>query len=341
MEKILVIQTAFIGDALLTLPMIEKLKENFDNSLLDVVCIPYTEEIFSASPFVNEVLVLDKKREHKSFLKLLKFANEIKERRYTRIYSPHRSFRTSLIVMLSDVRETYGFANTSFSHVYKNLAQYSYDKHEVQRNLDLIGFNYNNESWKIIPKLDLSESSSIKVNTFLAENNLDERTIAVAPGSVWETKKYPLEYFIHIISHFTNLDYKILVLGGKSDKELCEEIANRFEKNVISAGGKFSLVETIELLKKVKLLLTNDSAPTHLGVCANIPVLTIYCSTIPAFGFFPYNKKSFYISYDDLKCKPCGLHGYEKCPINSFDCGYRLEPNIIINKMKEMLIDQN
>jgi len=341
MEKILVIQTAFIGDALLTLPMIEKLKENFKNSLIDVVCIPSTEEIFSASPFVNEVLVLDKKKKHKSIYNLLKFAKSIKQKQYTRIYSPHRSLRTSLIVMQSGVRETYGFANSAFFHVYKNLVEYSYAKHEVQRNLDLIGFNYISDNWKIIPKLKLNENSSIKIQTFLAENYLSEKIIAVAPGSVWETKKYPLEHFVEIISHFTDLDYKIILLGGESDKVLCENIARNFEKNVISAGGKFSLVETIEILKNVKLLLTNDSAPTHLGVCADIPVLTIYCSTIPAFGFFPYNKKSFYISYDDLKCKPCGLHGYEKCPISTFDCGYKLKPNIIINKMKEMLSARN
>lgn len=341
MEKILIIQTAFIGDVLLTLPMIQKLKENFENSLIDVVCIPSTEEIFSASPFVNEVLVLDKKKKHKSIFNLLKFAKSIKQRQYTRIYSPHRSLRTSLIVMQSGVRETYGFVNSSFFHVYKHLVEYSYSKHEVQRNLDLIGFTYNDENWKVLPELELNENSSDKIQTFLTANNLDEKIIAVAPGSVWETKKYPVKYFGDIISHFADLDYKIILLGSESDKVLCENIAKNFEKNVISAGGKFSLVETIELLKKVKLLLTNDSAPTHLGVCADIAVLTIYCSTIPAFGFFPYNKKSFYISYDDLNCKPCGLHGYEKCPINTFDCGYKLEPNIIINKMKEMLSDQN
>lgn len=341
MEKILVIQTAFIGDALLTLPMIEKLKENFESSLINVVCIPSTEEIFSASPSVNEVLVLDKKNKHKSIFNLLKFAESIKQRQYTRIYSPHRSLRTSLIVMQSGVRETYGFANSSFFHVYKHLVEYSHTKHEVQRNLDLIGFTYNDEDWKIQPKLKLRESSFNKIQTFLTENNLGEKIIAVAPGSVWETKKYPVKYFADIISYFEDLDYKIILLGGESDKVLCENIAKNFENNVISAGGKFTIVETIELLKKVKLLLTNDSAPTHLGVCADTAVLTIYCSTVPAFGFFPYNKKSFYISYDDLKCKPCGLHGYEKCPINTFDCGYKLEPNIIINKMKEMLSDRN
>lgn len=341
MERILIIQTAFIGDAILTLPMIEKLKEKNNDCLIDVLCIPSTEEIFLASPFVNEVLIMDKKNKHKSIFNLVMFTKEIRSRNYHKIISPHRSFRTSFIVMQSGVRETYGFSNASFFHVYKYLADYRFGKHEIQRNLDLIGFNYDDETWRIIPQLKLNETAVIKVKSFLAENEFNDNIIAIAPGSVWETKKYPINYFSEIISYFAAKSYKFLLIGGEVDKKLCEGLIGDFSKNVISAAGLFTLTETIELLKKVKLLLTNDSAPTHLGVCADIPVLTIFCSTFPGFGFFPYNKKSFYISYEDLKCKPCGLHGYSHCPINTFDCGYNLKPHIIITKMEEMLSAKN
>ena len=88
MEKILIIQTAFIGDAILTLPMIEKLKEKFPSNDIDVLCIPSTQEVFEASPFVRGVLVMDKKKAHRSIHNLYKFTIEIKERNYTKIYSP-------------------------------------------------------------------------------------------------------------------------------------------------------------------------------------------------------------------------------------------------------------
>jgi heptosyltransferase II len=341
MEKILVIQTAFIGDAILTLPMIEKLKEKFPADEIQVLCIPSTQEIFSASPFVSEVLVMDKKNTHKSILRLYGFINEIKSRSYTKIFSPHRSFRTSLIVMQSGVRDTYGFSNSSLFHVYKNVVEYKTNFHEVQRNLDLIGFEYSPENWQIIPKVNANESSKQKVAQFISTNKLNEKVIAIAPGSIWETKKYPTEYFQEIIKHFVEKFYKILVVGGESDKELCELLTNGFEHNVFSTSGKFSIIESIELLKKANLLLTNDSAPTHFGMSANIPVMTIYCSTVPEFGFYPYNKKSSYISFDDLNCKPCGIHGYEQCPIKTFDCGFKLKSKTVISKMEEMLNDQN
>ena len=340
MDKILVIQTAFIGDAILTLPMIEKLKEKFPSNEIDVLCIPSTQEIFAASPFVNEVLVMDKKRIHRSLLKLYKFTTEIKKHNYSKIFSPHRSFRTAFIVMQSGVRETYGFSNSSLFHTYRNVVEYKTNIHEVQRNLDLIDFEYSSESWRIVPQIKVNESSRHKIAKFISSNNiLNDKLIAIAPGSIWETKKYPEQYFKEIIKHFIARSVKILIVGSEADKELCERLSNAYGGEVFSTAGLFSIIESIELLKNARLLLTNDSAPTHFGMCANIPVLTVYCSTIPEFGFYPYNKKSSYISFNDLSCKPCGIHGYEKCPIFNFDCGYKLDPKNIISKMEELISD--
>jgi len=336
MGKILVIQTAFIGDSILTLPMIQKLKEMFPESLIDVLAIPNTKEIFSASPYVNDVIVLDKKNVHKSLVALWNFGKEIKQRRYTKIYSPHRSFRTAFIVMQSGVKETFGFSNSSLMHVYKNLIEYKYNHHEVQRNLALIG--YNND-WKILPEIEIPLSAKERVNNFINENKINTKTAAIAPGSIWNTKKYPLECYIAVIKFLIKESFVVLLVGGLNDKSLCEEVAKKFDRQVISAAGNFNLLESIELLKRTKIIVTNDSAPAHLGICANIPVLTLYCSTVADFGFFPYSKKSSYLSFDDLKCKPCGIHGYDKCPLGHFACGYNLKPERVILKVKEMLND--
>ena len=118
---------------------------------------------------------------------------------------------------------------------------------------------------------------------------------------------------------------------------MCNNLISRFRQNVVSAAGKFSVLESIGMLKKVKLLISNDSAPAHMGMCANIPVLTLYCSTSPSFGFYPYNEGSSYLSHDDLFCKPCGIHGYEKCPLKTFKCGHELLPETVISKIEEMI----
>lgn len=330
--KILVIQTAFIGDAVLTLPMIQKLKELFSLTQVDVVCIPATAEIFESSTYVDNVLIYDKHGKQKSLFQLRIFANNIKKRKYTRIYSPHRSFRTAMIVMLSGVKETYGFSNSSFKYVYRNLIEYHLNKHEVQRNLDLIGFRYSELNWKILPEIKVDESVKKTAHSFLSL--LDgNKLAAVAPGAVWNTKIFPADYYCELIKFLRDKFYNIILIGSVSDEKLCSEIESKFEKGVISSAGKFSIAGTIEILKNCKLLITNDSAPTHFAMAANIPALTIYCSTIPDFGFYPYNEKSLNVSYNDLDCKPCGIHGHRSCPVKTFDCAHKLD----IEQIKKMI----
>jgi heptosyltransferase II len=332
--KILVIQTAFIGDAILTLPMIQKLKEIFPLSFIDVVCIPGTEEIFKACPVINDVIVFDKRGKQKSFLKLLKFARNIKGKKYSRIYSPHRSFRTAFLIWFSGVKETFGFSNTAMSYIFKYIIDYHLNKHEVQRNFDLIGFDYNEDNWKILPVINATNDIKQKVSLFLqifANRNI----IAIAPGAVWETKKYPKKYYSEIIKFLVNKNYSVVLIGGQPDAGLCEEIAYGFKENVVSSAGQFSIPGTVELVKHCKLLITNDSAPTHMAMAADIPTLTIYCSTIPGFGFYPYSKKSFSITFDQLECKPCGIHGYNNCPIKTFDCANKID----IDRIKKSILD--
>ncbi len=337
-KKILIIQTAFPGDALLTLPFIQELKKKNPDYLIDVLCIPVTAEIFAASPYINESIPLAKRGEQKSFFAFLKFIKSIKSNNFDIVYSPHRSFRSALIALNISAKESYGFDNSTFKFAFKSLVKYDYSAHEIKRNLEFIEGNYDEDKWKIIPEIVVSVESENKINKFLSDSGI-KKFIAIAPGSVWATKKYPVEYYKRITSHFSESHYGIILVGGKEDKDICESIKAENNKNVFISAGEFSFIETIELLKYSSLLICNDSAPTHLGMCADIRVLTIYCSTSPQFGFYPYNSKSDYISYDNLFCKPCGIHGYDHCPLGTFDCAKSLLPEMVIKKAERLLED--
>jgi heptosyltransferase-2 len=338
-EKILVIQTAFLGDAVLTLPMIGKLKEMNINASIDVLCIPASKEIFLHSPYINEIIIIDKKGEHKSFFSFLKFTRMIRANGYDRIYSPHRSFRSSLLVLQSGVNETYGFSNSSLFHVYKHLIEYISSHHEVQRNLDLIGYDYSEKGWKVLPEIMIPESSDRAIKDYLKNNNINSNFAAIAPGSIWNTKKYPLEYYEQVIQYLIEQDFKVIIIGGREEENIGKQLETKFNGSLISSAGNLTITESIALLKYSKILISNDSAPTHLGICADIPVLTLYCSTVPDFGFYPYNNKSRWLSYTELECKPCGIHGYYACPLKHFQCGYKLKSELVISAIKEILND--
>jgi heptosyltransferase-2 len=338
-NKILVIQTAFLGDAILTLPMLKKLRDKNPDAQLDVLAIPSITEIFSAATYVDNVIIMDKKGSHKGIRALNKFIKELRASSYTKVFSPHRSFRSGFITLTLGSDESYGFDNSSFRYAFTHLVKYEKGFHEVQRNLSLIGENVEAGSWKIMPKISIDEEKENNVNNFISNNNLDKGFVSVAPGSVWETKRYPKEKYIELIKLLTDKNETIVVIGSEDDSNLCKEITSAFSNNVINIAGSYSVTETICLLKNSKLLITNDSAPTHMGMCADIPVLTIFCSTVDKFGFYPYNDKSQFVSYNELDCKPCGIHGYTECPVKTFDCANKLLPEDIIAIAENMLSD--
>jgi heptosyltransferase-2 len=335
-EKLLVIQTAFIGDAVLSLPMIEVLSRQYPDSVIDVVAIPGTKEIFLNSPFVNEVMVFEKRGKHKSVAGILSFAGEINRKGYTKIFSPHKSFRTSLLVSLSGVKETYGFDTASLNCVYRNKIKYRKDYHEVRRDLDIIKYKSDDENWKIIPRIKRDNNAEEKAASLL--KGIPGKIVAVAPGSVWETKKYPSESYIELIRLLASSGYNVALIGGKEDESLCQSIKDAVKGGVESFAGRLTLTESVFLLKKCNLLISNDSAPTHLSLMASIPVITIYCSTVPSFGFYPYHLNSISLSYTGLPCKPCGIHGLRKCPLGTFECALKLAPQEVFEKAKAMLV---
>jgi heptosyltransferase-2 len=322
-EKILIIQTAFLGDAVLTLPAIQKLKDIFPSSTLSVLCIPSTKEIFDHSTSVDEAIVYDKRGKQKTFLSFISLIMLIRNNKFSRIYSPHRSFRSSMLVLFSGTGMTFGFDISSCSFIYKTRVKYFSSKHEVARNLDLIQFDTSNENWKVLPSIHIPDEIAKRVDSAIEVMGL-KTIVAIAPGSVWRTKIYPPEYFKEVIKYLVGENYFVILIGGGDDEKLCRNIEEKFDEHVKSFAGKFSIVESVALLKKCALLISNDSAPTHLGMIADIPTITIYCSTIPEFGFFPYNRRSKSISLNGLECKPCGIHGHVECPIKTFDCGNKL-----------------
>mgnify|MGYP000875000078 FL=1 len=359
--KILIIQTAFLGDAILTLPLIQKLYSKYPESKISVIAIPASKEIFTVSQYVQNTIVYDKKGKDKSLKSFIRILLKIRKEKFDKIYSPHRSFRSSLIVASSGCKETFGFNTSSMGFVYKYLVEYKKDIHEVARNLFLGGFDISGNNWKIFPDIKISEEISKKIDDKI-KNNFKNEIITIAIGSVWATKKYPIDYFSEIAKYFISIGYEVALIGGKEDANESESLCNSLGGSIVSFVGKLSLIESIALIGASKLLICNDSAPTHLGMATSssislsllteqaipkhlgsvksTPVVTLYCSTVKEFGFYPYADNSLILSYDKLDCKPCGIHGRTKCPLGHFNCGYKLTPQFVIDMINTHILNK-
>ena len=326
-KKILVIQTAFIGDVILTLPMIHVLKWNVQGSEVDVMCIPSAENIFKNNPDINKLILFDKKGTDKGIRGFRRILGEIKNK-YDIIIAPHRSLRTALLVKFSGCKETISFDRSSYNKVYTHKVAYQDNAHEIVRNLSLLAPLGIERKEIIRPELYLSISEREAVERYLESQRIEdyEKFITIAPGSVWFTKAFPEKKFIKMLDFLASVDMKIIFVGGTMDAGLSGILKVGSKNfNLYNAAGRLTILQSAELIRRSSVLVTNDSAPLHIANAVGTKVIALFGATIPEFGFYPIGKDDVIFETKGLKCRPCGIHGGNKCPIETFVCMEKID----------------
>jgi ADP-heptose:LPS heptosyltransferase len=317
MQRFLIIQTAFIGDVVLATSLVEKLHAFYPDAKIDILVRKGNESLLANHPYLNEVLVWDKKRnKNRNLLNLL---IQIRGKGYDRVINVQRFASTGFLTAFSKAKETIGFDKNPFSRFFSRRIAHRIGigeepAHEVSRNLRLIR-HFTDDSF-IRPVLYPSSEDYERVRTYQTDPY-----ITIGPASVWFTKQFPMDQWISFIEQLPQ-KYRVFLLGAPSDIPLCEEIMDSSAPGfVFNLCGKLSFLQSAALMKKAAMNYVNDSAPLHFASAVNAPVTAIYCSTIPAFGFGPLSDERFIVEVrESLACRPCGLHGYKKCPLGHFHC---------------------
>jgi len=325
--KILVIQTAFIGDVVLATPVLEKLHSDFPLAKIDFLLRKGNESLFNGHPFLNKVLIWDKKTN--KGLNLIRLILEIRKTKYDRVMNLHRFSSSGLITLMSGAKEKAGFDKNPFSFCYTRKIKHviGNGRHEVQRNLELLSSSNSSELVKpcLYPTLaDFDSVVEYKIVPY----------ICIAPSSVWFTKQFPAHKWVEFLNK--PLVYKVYLLGSASDFRLCNEIVNSSDnKNIEILAGKLTFLQSAALMKNAIMNYSNDSAPLHIASSVNAPVTAVFCSTVPAFGFGPLSDTSFIVEIKEkLYCRPCGLHGYKTCPQKHFRCAEEIDSKQLMETLK-------
>jgi heptosyltransferase-2 len=340
MKRFLVIQTAFIGDAILTLPLIQALKKVEVETSVDVLVTPRTSGLFSNHPAVNEILIFDKNNRDRGFTGLGRVARLIAQHRYEAALVPHRSIRSALLPWLGRIPTRIGFDRSAGWFLLTQTVRYEQSLHEVDRNLSLLKPLGMNLDEKLLPDLYPSEEDIQAVDAFLAQSNLRDPSslVGIAPGSVWNTKRWLKERYAELTRRFVEQGLAVVLVGGEQDKPLCREIqAAVASPQVVTAAGYLSLLQSAELIRRCRAFVSNDSAPLHLATAMRTPVVAIFGSTVPEFGFAPYGDKSVVLETKGLSCRPCSAHGRQRCPIKTFECMENISTELVFNKVQEMM----
>lgn len=320
----LVIQTSFLGDVVLTTPLLAELASK---GPVDIVVTPAAAPLLAGHPAVRDVIVFDKRGADSGIGGLWRFGRRLRTRadgapRDASIaYLAQGSWRSAALALIAGIGQRIGFDTSSGRMLYSARVRYRKDLHHAGRLWRLgAGEAAPDPAPETIrPRLYPGAPERIEIDALLRQAPRDGAAlIALAPGSIWGTKRWP--HFATLAARLAPL-YRIVVIGGADDDALAQEIARAAgPERVINATGKFSLLASTELLSRCAGLVTNDSAPQHLASAAGTPTLTIFGPTSPDFGFGPLAPRHATIGNETLACRPCHPHGPQHCPLTHWKC---------------------
>lgn len=338
-SKILVFQTAFLGDLLLCIPLIKRIKNKFPDNEIHLVCRSGCGQIFIETGLVDKVFEVNKSNK----IQYKEVIASLKKETYESIFCPHYSVRSNLIVKSLKAKNKIGFSNWWNFIVFNTRVKRNLKLPDALRQLQLISHldaqvderihNYLKERAKF-DKIDLSSlshrilvpevaSMSLKdklqkhprYNEILKKFPQTKSSVFMAPGSVWNTKKWTDTSYRELTQKFN----KVSLIGSPQEKELCSQIA-RGLPHAENLAGIPSLFELFVLLTQAKLLVCNDSGSMHMGSVAETPTVAIFGPTVLEIGYQPWQNKALVVENKNLDCRPCGLHGPQKCPLGHHNC---------------------
>lgn len=322
-SKIAVWQTAFLGDAVLTLPFIKALSLRYPDAEIHLFVRKGVEPLFKAQKELAGVHAFDKRGAQKGMKPALDFGAHIGRQGFDLWISAHTSLRSAAVGMASGVSRRIGYDSPWYNGlIYTDTVKRRFEVLEEVERLMALGGPLGISGPAPECGLDIDEDVLEEARVFFSGFG-ERKVLGVNPGSTWETKKWPEHNFSRIIEKAVDSGYAVVLFGGPDEVELAGRVARQSgrENLIANLAGKLNLPQLAAHLRMLDLYLTNDSGPMHIAWIQDVPVLAMFGPTVKRFGFFPRGPGSTVLeSPEVLKCRPCGLHGGKSCPEKHHKC---------------------
>lgn len=349
--RILVVQTAFIGDVVLTTPMLAALRSCRPDDHISVLVKPEAAPFLANHPAVDRVIVFDKGGSHRG-AGMLRLIREIRRSRFHLLLSPHQSHRTGIVSLLSRIPVRYGYASAGFARLaYNRRLTRPMERPEIHRLLQFLRDSICPglpDSVDDTPSLAESPEAIARAEALLTSLHIqgrEARPILLAISSIWETKRWTPWGFAELAGRlFEAHGQEILLVGSRGDSDVAAAVLG-FAKEMLSPSvaahihnicGRTDLPTLFALMRRSLLLVSNDSAPVHFGCAAGIPVVAIFGATTTSLGYAPFAPRTI-VAEVPLDCRPCGSHGGHSCPLGHFRCMKDLTAAMVFDHVRTVM----
>lgn len=347
-KNIVWLQTAFLGDCILTTAAIDLARRHLSGVRQFVLTHEVGRAVFSECQAVDGIFVVRKRKESvlTTMMRLRHFliAKGLSASSQTVLLQVHKSFRSSLIATFSGLRVVCYDESSRLLNFFSTRVKRVGVLHEAVR-ISLL-----------LEPLGVSRECFDNIRPFVHQRFLSKRTlsrekshIGFAIGSVWATKAWPASSYARLaLQLLQHSGVRITLFGAASDLKEEQDFWNVFDQQANEKAakmrlrcsshiGKTSIRQMFAQIAELDLLVANDSAPIHFAAAVDTPTVAIFGATVPEMGFGPLSTESVICSVNDLSCRPCGLHGHKRCPLKHFECMKNITVPDVYIKIKNAL----
>jgi ADP-heptose:LPS heptosyltransferase len=328
-KKILIIRFSSIGDIVLASPVFRCVKKQLPNAEVHFLT-KYAYKIVTASnPYIDKFFYYEKNIED--------LLIDLKKENYDYIIDLHNNFRSNKIKRALK-KETYTIDKLTlekFLLVNLNIDVMP-NRHITQRSLDaVLSLGVEDDGGGLDYFID--EKDELKPDDIPMAHSAG--FIAIVIGATHFTKRFPTHKIIELC---TKINYPIILLGGKEDSENGAVIANTNSVKIYNACGKFNISESADIVRKAKLVISNDTGMQYIACALKRPVIALWGGTTPDLDVEPYYGKNFMSNISkpvyenivlNLSCQPCSKYGLKKCPKEHFDCMEKIDVDVLVEKI--------
>lgn len=330
MRKLLVIRFSSIGDIVLTTPVVRCLAQQYPESEIHYLTKPTFASMLHSNPYVTKVHVLKDD--------LNSVVQELKSEAFDYVIDLHHNIRSMR------VRSALGVDGKAFPKLNIQkwlLVNFKWNRmpdihlvHRYFQAASALGLKYDGMGLDyFIPEKDM-----VSIDQLPEAHR--SGYLAIAIGAQHYTKRMPVERLKQLVE---KLSLPVVLLGGKEDFEHGELIRDGNSDYVFNACGSYNLNQSASLLQQSRLLITHDTGLMHIGAALRKPIISIWGSTVPAFGMIPFlpdgMAASTIIENTELHCRPCSKLGFHRCPKQHFKCMNEIDL-MDVRKQVEAILDK-
>ena len=338
--RILIVQTAYLGDVVLTLPLLVELRRALPEAELWTLTTATGSEVLAGEGVVDRRLAFDKRWRRQVAPDNRATLQALRTTRFDAAIAAHRSLRSGLLLRLTRAPQRVGFAGAAGAWAYNCRIPWRPAEHAIERYLALsapLGGTGAGRATR--PRLSPDPLAVRRVTEHLARHSVreGEPVLVLAPGSRFPTKRWHPLGFATLIAAARARGLVPVLVGSPDERELCGTISTLAHGGAIPLAGETSIAELIALASRARAVVAHDSGAAHVAAAVGTPVLSIFGSTSPSQGYAPRGELTRVVEHPGLACRPCGRHGRRRCPLGHFACMNELEAERVVARLDELL----